>query len=150
MQKILLIGGQGYLGKYITKNLNKKFFFINPKKKLNILKVKNLQNFFDKDLNCVINLTGQIGKNVKKINKTQEVLFIKSGKLRIDLYSSTKYYKSFILNKGDIIFLSSGGHGFKMLKPTEIIEVKQGPYSKFNDKIFLDPVNEKKIKIKKK
>jgi len=89
-------------------------------------------------------------KNVKKINKTQEVLFIKSGKLRIDLYSSTKYYKSFILNKGDIIFLSSGGHGFKMLKPTEIIEVKQGPYSKFNDKIFLDPLNEKKIKIKKK
>ena len=88
--------------------------------------------------------------NVKKINKTQEVLFIKSGKLRIDLYSSKKYYRSFILNKGDIIFLSSGGHGFKMLKPTEIIEVKQGPYSKFNDKIFLDPVNEKKIKIERK
>jgi mannose-6-phosphate isomerase-like protein (cupin superfamily) len=89
-------------------------------------------------------------ENVKKINKTQEVLFIKSGKLRIDLYSSKKYYRSFILNKGDIIFLSSGGHGFKMLKPTEIIEVKQGPYSKFNDKIFLDPVNEKKIKIERK
>ena len=32
-------------------------------------------------------------ENVKKINKTQEVLFIKSGKLRIDLYSSKKYYK---------------------------------------------------------
>ena len=46
-------------------------------------------------------------ENVKKINKTQEVLFIKSGKLRIDLYSSKKYYRSFILNKGDIIFLSS-------------------------------------------
>lgn len=89
-------------------------------------------------------------ENVKKINKTQEVLFIKSGKLRIDLYSTKKYYKSFILNKGDIIFLSSGGHGFKMLKPSEIIEVKQGPYSKFNDKIFLDPISEKKIKIERK
>ena len=89
-------------------------------------------------------------ENVKKINKTQEVLFIKSGRLRIDLYSIKKYYKSFILNKCNIIFLSSGGHGFKMLKPTEIIEVKQGPYSKFNDKIFLDPINEKKIKIERK
>jgi hypothetical protein len=34
-----------------------------------------------------------------------------------------------------------------MLKPTEIIEVKQGPYSVNNDKIFIEPVNEKKVKI---
>jgi hypothetical protein len=84
---------------------------------------------------------------LKRVTITQEVLFIKSGKLRVDLYSGKHYYKSIILNKGDIIFLSSGGHGFKMLKPTEIIEVKQGPYSVNNDKIFIEPVNEKKVKI---
>ena len=84
---------------------------------------------------------------LKKVTVTQEVLFIKSGKLRVDLYSEKHYYKSIILNKGDIIFLSSGGHGFKMLKPTEIIEVKQGPYTIDNDKIFIEPVNEKKVKI---
>jgi nucleoside-diphosphate-sugar epimerase len=99
MQKILLIGGQGYLGKYITKNLNKKFFFINPKKKLNILKVKNLQNFFDKDLNCVINLTGQIGKNVKKINNTGNkniIKIIKKKKIKpLIIFFSTTLAKSF-------------------------------------------------------
>ena len=52
-------------------------------------------------------------ENVKKINKTQEVLFIKSGKLRIDLYSSKKYYKSFILNKGDIISVKVGGSNWE-------------------------------------
>jgi hypothetical protein len=83
----------------------------------------------------------------KNVTITQEVLFIKSGKLRVDLYSEEHYYKSIILNKGDIIFLSSGGHGFKMLKPTEIVEVKQGPYSINNDKIFIEPVKEKKVKI---
>lgn len=30
-----------------------------------------------------------------------------------------------------MIFLSKGGHGFKFLKETEMIEIKQGPYDPF-------------------
>ena len=99
MQKILLIGGQGYLGKYITKNLNKKFFFINPKRKLDILKVKNLQNFINKDLNCIINLTGQVGKNVKKINNAGNrniIKIIKKKKIKpLLIFFSTTLVKNF-------------------------------------------------------
>ena len=73
--------------------------------------------------------------NKRIIHNTQEVLFIRSGKLRIDFYSSQKLFlESRVLLKGDIILLSSGGHGFVMLEDSEIIEVKQGPYSGERDK----------------
>jgi len=66
----------------------------------------------------------------RKIALTQEVLFIKKGGVVANFYTTNKeYITSRELNAGDIIFLCSGGHGFKMLEDTEMIEVKQGPYS---------------------
>ncbi|GAI41754.1 unnamed protein product, partial [marine sediment metagenome] len=70
----------------------------------------------------------------KKVHRdiflTQEVLFIKKGKVTVNFYTiDKKYITSRLLNAGDVIFLCSGGHGFKMLEDTEMIEVKQGPYS---------------------
>ena len=53
-----------------------------------------------------------------------------------------------ILNKGDVILLVNGGHGFEMLEKTEMIEVKQGPYIDGKDKTRFDPVIKKKLKIK--
>ena len=44
--------------------------------------------------------------------------------------------------------LVNGGHGFKVLKDIEMIEVKQGPYSLSADKIKFNKVDEKKIRIK--
>ena len=44
--------------------------------------------------------------------------------------------------------LSSGGHGFKVLKNVEMIEVKQGPYFISKDKVKFDKTDEIKIKIK--
>jgi hypothetical protein len=78
-------------------------------------------------------------KKVKReVHYTKEVLFIKSGKVRVDFYNNKKkFIKYRILNKGDIILLADGGHGFTMLKPTEMIEVKQGPYVGDKDKIYL-------------
>ena len=35
-----------------------------------------------------------------------------------------------MLTKGDIIILFQGGHGFKILEKTNIIEIKQGPYQR--------------------
>ena len=44
--------------------------------------------------------------------------------------------------------LVNGGHGFKVLKDVEMIEVKQGPYILTSDKVKFKKVDEKKIKIK--
>ena len=78
---------------------------------------------------------------------TQEVLFIKSGRVRVDFYDDNKnYLESRILIKGDVVLLASGGHGFNMLETSEIIEVKQGPYSGDADKTRFSPTNEKNIK----
>ena len=44
--------------------------------------------------------------------------------------------------------LVHGGHGFKVLKNVEMIEVKQGPYSLARDKIKFMKIDEQKIKIK--
>ena len=85
----------------------------------------------------------------REVHLTQEVLFIKSGKVRVDFYSNEQeYLESRILYKGDVILLSDGGHGFKMLEPSAIIEVKQGPYCGEQDKVRFEPVEDSVIKLK--
>jgi hypothetical protein len=76
----------------------------------------------------------------RQVEFTKEVLFIKSGSLRTDFYTEDqKYIESTILEAGDVILLIRGGHGFEMLEPTEIIEVKQGPYAGDADKTRFEP-----------
>ena len=71
----------------------------------------------------------------REVFYTQEVLFIKKGKVKIDFYDdSRQLIDTRILETGDVIMLASGGHGFEMLEPTEMIEVKQGPYAGEDDK----------------
>ena len=71
----------------------------------------------------------------RKVFFTQETLFIRKGKVQVDFYTSTQeYISSYELKTGDVILLASGGHGFKMLEQSEIIEVKQGPFAGENDK----------------
>jgi mannose-6-phosphate isomerase-like protein (cupin superfamily) len=66
---------------------------------------------------------------------TKEVLFIRKGKVRVDFYTEDKeYVLSKVLCQGDVILLSSGGHGFEVLEELEMIEVKQGPYAGDQDK----------------
>ena len=85
----------------------------------------------------------------RNIEYTNEVLFIKSGKVRVDFYDENKdYLKSRILNKGDVILLVQGGHGFEMLEQSEIIEIKQGPYVDDNDKTRFKSVIKDKIQLK--
>lgn len=72
---------------------------------------------------------------LREVTYTQEVLFIKTGKLRVDFYSNQKeYLDSRILEQGDVILLVTGGHGFEVLEEVEMIEVKQGPYVGEQDK----------------
>jgi hypothetical protein len=79
---------------------------------------------------------------------TKEVLFIKSGKVRVDFYDEEKnYLESKIITTGDVILLAFGGHGFEMLEESEIIEVKQGPYAGETDKVRFAPVAKKNLII---
>ena len=85
----------------------------------------------------------------REVHFTKEVLFIKSGKLRVDFYDDDQnYLESRILERGDVILLAFGGHGFQMLETTEIIEVKQGPYAGGADKTRFEPTDVSSIKFK--
>ena len=77
----------------------------------------------------------------REVILTQEVLYIKSGKVRVDFYDDDqRYLESRVLGTGDVILLAQGGHGFEMLETSEIIEVKQGPYVGEEDKVRFEPV----------
>jgi mannose-6-phosphate isomerase-like protein (cupin superfamily) len=76
----------------------------------------------------------------RKVKYTQEVLFIKRGRLRVDFYDDDKHYlESRELTAGDAILLISGGHGFEVLEELEMIEVKQGPFVGDHDKTRFKP-----------
>jgi len=84
----------------------------------------------------------------REVHYTNEVLLIKSGKVRVDFYDiSQGYRESRILHTGDIILLICGGHGFEILETSEIVEIKQGPYVGENDKIRFEPVNAEQVKL---
>jgi len=84
---------------------------------------------------------------IREVVWTQEVLFIKSGKVRVDFYSNDReYQESRILLPGDVILLAGGGHGFEMLEPTEMIEMKQGPYCGDKDKTRFETVRKEHIR----
>jgi len=86
---------------------------------------------------------------LREVQFTKEVLLIRSGRLRVDFYSDEQeYLESTILEAGDVILLAYGGHGFEMLEPTEIIEVKQGPYAGDQDKTRFNPVPADRIKLR--
>lgn len=85
----------------------------------------------------------------RKVELTQEVLVVRSGKVRVDFYDEEQVYlESRIINTGDIILLAHGGHGFKMLEPTEMVEVKQGPYCAEQDKTRFSPISDNNVIIK--
>ena len=88
-------------------------------------------------------------KRLTRILGTTEVILLLKGTLRVDFYNDkNRYLFSKKINERDIIMLIHGGHGFKVLKNAEMIEVKQGPYSLASDKIKFKTVDEKKIKFK--
>lgn len=86
---------------------------------------------------------------IREIQYTNEVLFIKRGKLRVDFYTNQQQYlESRILETGDVILLVTGGHGFEVLEELEMIEVKQGPYLGDQDKTRFTGITPEHTKIK--
>jgi len=71
---------------------------------------------------------------------TQEVLYIRKGRIRVDFYESDRtYVSSVILEAGDLMLLNTGGHGFEVLEDIDMIEIKQGPFAEGRDKTRFVP-----------
>lgn len=77
---------------------------------------------------------GEIARHVHKsierrIIGTSEVLVLKKGHCEIDIYNNEReLIATRDLRKGDIVLMVSGGHSFRMLEETVLLEIKQGPY----------------------
>ena len=85
----------------------------------------------------------------REVHFTKEVLVIKKGKVRVDFYGEDQaYLESRILGSGDVILLSTGGHGFTVLEDLEMFEVKQGPYAGEQDKTRFSGTDENNIILK--
>lgn len=85
----------------------------------------------------------------RTIENTQEVLFLRRGRMRVDFYTDQQQYlESVIMVAGDVLVLVSGGHGFEALEDIDMIEVKTGPYMGNKDKIRFQPNLPDKLTIR--
>ena len=127
--------------------------YLKSKKKLIAIIIKN--NFKKKEINFLTpnKLSLQVGymnhnknhkikphhhlKQKRVVHNTNEILYIKKGRLRVNFFLNGKKFTHRILSSGDLIAIVSGGHGFDIIEKTEIIEVKQGPFSKKKDKVLI-------------
>jgi len=63
-------------------------------------------------------------------NRTNELIYIKSGKVKLHLFSENDIkIREAILVGGDVAIIYCGGHGYDILEDkTQVLEVKNGPY----------------------
>jgi hypothetical protein len=60
---------------------------------------------------------------------TSEVLILQRGRCEVDVYTSDqRLVATRALSQGDILISVAGGHCFRLLEDTVLLEIKQGPY----------------------
>ena len=98
---------------------------------------------FSQQLGMLVHKKGKVvdrhrHKHVRReIQRTQEVLVVLEGKVKIEIYNDEReMLKILILKAGDAVLLAAGGHRVKVLEEAKLIEVKQGPYAGFVDKEY--------------
>jgi hypothetical protein len=58
-----------------------------------------------------------------------EVLLLQQGRCEVDVYTDDRrMVVTREMHVGDILIAVSGGHGFRVLEDTVLLEIKQGPY----------------------
>jgi hypothetical protein len=58
-----------------------------------------------------------------------EVLIMQRGRCEVDVYADDqRLVTTCELGVGDILIAVGGGHGFRVLEDTVLLEIKQGPY----------------------
>jgi len=98
---------------------------------------------FSQQLGMLIHPKGKVVKRhrhklvKREIFRTQEVLVLLEGKIRVELFDDDgEKLKTLFMKPGDAILLARGGHKVDVLESAKMIEVKQGPYAGFDDKEF--------------
>ena len=87
----------------------------------------------------------------RTVEWTQEVLFVRSGKVRMDIYApgSRTYLESRILRPGDVVLLAHRGARLCHARTVgNDREVKQGPYAGEQDKERFASVPAGQIRIR--
>jgi cupin fold WbuC family metalloprotein len=65
----------------------------------------------------------------RRLVGTAEVIVVREGRCALDFYDDEgTLVATRELATGDVMLMVGGGHGFRMLEPTVLLEVKQGPY----------------------
>jgi hypothetical protein len=79
-------------------------------------------------------------QNSPRVQLTQEFLLVVSGKMEADFFDEAgRRFQTETLRQGEILFHIRGGHAFRFLEPTRLIEVKSGPYlGREKDKVLLE------------
>lgn len=73
----------------------------------------------------------------RSTQKLQECLVVKKGKLKVNLYApKRKFFKYIYLTAGETLVLIDGGWSVHMLKDSEFIEIKNGPF--IEDKLLIE------------
>jgi hypothetical protein len=71
---------------------------------------------------------------------TGEVILVRSGRCHVDIFTDERgLVASRELAAGDVVAMVSGGHGFRIVEPTVLLEVKQGPYEEADEKDRFEP-----------
>jgi len=66
---------------------------------------------------------------------TSEVILVKKGRCLLDIYNDEReLVATRELSAGDLMLMVGGGHGFRMLEDTILLEIKQGPYTGVEEK----------------
>lgn len=75
-----------------------------------------------------------------QVQPTQEFLLVFSGKMEVDFFDDAgRRFQTESLRQGEALFHIRGGHAFRFLEPTRLIEVKSGPYlGREKDKVLLE------------
>jgi quercetin dioxygenase-like cupin family protein len=72
----------------------------------------------------------------RHITRTSEVVFVRSGRCEIDIYDDDRsLVATRELKPGDLVIAVAGGHGYRMLEDTVLLEVKQGPYTGIEERV---------------
>ncbi len=83
---------------------------------------------------------GEVARHTHKplerhLTGTSEVIVVKQGRCEIDVYSPDReIVATRELGRGDVMLMVGGGHGFRMLEDTVLMEIKQGPYTGIDEK----------------
>ncbi len=66
---------------------------------------------------------------------TSEVILVKKGQCLLDIFNDEhELVATRELGPGDLMLMVGGGHGFRIMEDTVLVEVKQGPYTGVEEK----------------